>query len=101
LLKKGYQRTADGEVFRHFSRNRERSFVGKAGTMIAEDTIGLHKGQNVQKGDRLVLQIQYTNSLFGDVPEIKKAKAIHPMLIDAVRRHPAIFRHCYDLNGAI
>lgn len=38
---------------------------GKKGTLIAVDTSGIHKGKLLQKDDRLIFQIEFTNSLFG------------------------------------
>jgi len=44
---------------------------GKRGTIIAVDTRGLHKGLEVVEGERLLFQIEFTNSLFGkpDFPD--------------------------------
>jgi len=38
---------------------------GKKGTIMAVDTRGLHKGLELKNGERLILQLQFTNSLFG------------------------------------
>ena len=38
---------------------------GKAGTILAVDTVGLHKGKPPEQGDRLVLQVEFATSLFG------------------------------------
>jgi hypothetical protein len=65
LLKKGYSRLADGEVERYFATTSLKEMVAPRGTILAEDTRGLHKGKHVICGDRLLLQIQYSNSLFG------------------------------------
>jgi len=65
LLKKGYARLTDDEVEGHYGRDRVVEYEAPRGTIIAEDTRGLHKGKNVKRGDRLVLQIQYSNCLFG------------------------------------
>jgi hypothetical protein len=43
--------------------------TGPAGTMLAVDTVGLHKGMPPQSGDRLVLQVEYATSLFGATPD--------------------------------
>jgi len=40
-------------------------FLAPRGTVIAEDTRGLHKGRHVEEGDRLMLQLQFSNVLFG------------------------------------
>ena len=41
------------------------SLSGPAGTMMAVDTVGLHKGLPPQAGDRCVLQVEFATSLFG------------------------------------
>ena len=41
------------------------SLTAKAGTFMAVDTIGLHKGQPPVEGDRCVLQVEFATSLFG------------------------------------
>lgn len=38
---------------------------GKKGIIMAVDTRGLHKGMELIEGERLVFQIEFTNSLFG------------------------------------
>jgi len=65
LLKKGYSRLSDDEVEKFYGRERVVEYEAPRGTIIAEDTRGLHKGKNVKRGDRLILQIQYSNCLFG------------------------------------
>ena len=65
LLRKGYARLTDKEIAENFDKNNVIEFNAPRGTIIAEDTRGLHKGKQVSKGDRLVLQLQFSNSLFG------------------------------------
>lgn len=65
LLKKGYSRLEDQELFEVFDAKDEITFCGQRGTIIFEDTRGLHKGQPILDGHRLVFQLEYTNSLFG------------------------------------
>lgn len=45
--------------------DRVISLAGPAGTMMAVDTVGLHKGLPPQAGDRCVLQVEFATSLFG------------------------------------
>jgi len=45
--------------------DRVVSLSGPAGTMMAVDTVGLHKGLPPQAGDRCVLQVEFATSLFG------------------------------------
>ena len=43
--------------------------TGKAGTLMAVDTVGLHKGKPPKIDDRCVLQVEFATSLFGAVPD--------------------------------
>lgn len=94
LLSKGYARLTDEEVKGIYDSSRIKEFCAPCGTIIAEDTRGLHKGKHVEDGDRLVLQIQYSNSLFGGdypkfhieekrIPELKKSMTEYPELYSA------------------
>jgi hypothetical protein len=65
MTSKGYARLSDEEVLKHYGKDKIKVFTAPKGTIIAEDTRGLHKGTNVINGDRLLFQIQFSNSLFG------------------------------------
>jgi hypothetical protein len=47
-----------------------KHLVAPAGTIMAVDTAGLHKGEVPQVDDRLVLQVQFSTSLFGATFEL-------------------------------
>lgn len=89
LLAKGYARLSDAEVAAHYDKRDFMEFAAPRGTILAEDTRGLHKGQNVRAGNRLILQIQFSNSLFG-APYPKVAiDTIHDGNLTAMaKRHP-------------
>jgi Phytanoyl-CoA dioxygenase (PhyH) len=92
LLKKGYARLTDEEVKAHYSNNDIIEFVAPRGTIIAEDTRGLHKGKHVQSGDRLVLQIQFSNSLFGGYyPKVKMGSELCFELKNTMKQYPDLF----------
>ena len=60
----------DDELVRRLGLwDKVESQMGPAGTMIAVDTIGLHKGQPPIHGDRCVIQVEYATSLFGAHPD--------------------------------
>lgn len=65
MLTKGYARLTDEEVEAHYGKERVVEYTAPRGTIIAEDTRGLHKGKHVERDDRLILQIQFSNTLFG------------------------------------
>ncbi|HWE72067.1 MAG TPA: phytanoyl-CoA dioxygenase family protein [Stellaceae bacterium] len=92
LLAKGYARLTDDEVSAHFDRRDFIEFVAPRGTILAEDTRGLHKGQNVRAGHRLVLQIQFSNSLFGPpYPRVAFNAMRDQNLATMVKRHPRMY----------
>ncbi len=65
FLDRGYVRLMDDEVFGHYGESSEVKFAAPRGTVIVEDTRGLHKGSPVSDNPRLLLQMQLSNSLFG------------------------------------
>ena len=58
-------RIQDAEIFENFHKQDIVEITGKKGTIIAVDTRGLHKGKVLEKGERLIFQVEYANSLFG------------------------------------
>jgi ectoine hydroxylase-related dioxygenase (phytanoyl-CoA dioxygenase family) len=93
LLKKGYARLTDDEVLDHFGRDALVEFCAPRGTVILEDTRGLHKGRHVTGSPRLVLQLQFSNSLFGATNAKVRLGALHdPALRRLVNDAPEIYR---------
>jgi hypothetical protein len=68
LLKKGYARLTDNEVHKAVGTDKLRSFTGPKGTILLEDTRGLHKGSPARAGDRLMLELEFSSSMFGATP---------------------------------
>lgn len=92
LLKKGYARLTDEEVEACYDKKDIIEFVAPRGTIIAEDTRGLHKGRHVVNGDRLMLQIQFSNSMFGGFyPKARLGEKMTEELIIKTRRYPKLY----------
>jgi hypothetical protein len=92
LLRKGYVRLTDEEVEREFPRSDIIEFAAPRGTVIVEDTRGLHKGKHVEEGDRLILQIQFSNSLFGALyPKATMGRDLCTPMSDRVHEFPGIY----------
>ena len=92
LLDKGYARLSDEEVIGNFPREDIMEFVAPRGTILAEDTRGLHKGKHVEQGDRLMLQIQFSNSLFGaDYAKAHFNAPVDTHLQDSMESFPEIY----------
>lgn len=92
ILRKGYARLTDKEIAENFDKNNVIEFNAPRGTIIAEDTRGLHKGKHVSEGDRLVLQLQFSNSLFGGF--YQKAK-LGSQLSDELKNNVAHYPWLY------
>lgn len=92
LLKKGYARLTDSEIKHHFNEDKIIEFSAPRGTIIAEDTRGLHKGRHVEKGDRLMLQIQFSNSLFGGYyPKVTIGNVLTEELRIKIKQFPDLY----------
>ncbi len=66
-------RFTDEEVEAAFGKENLMELGGKKGTIMAVDTRGLHKGKDLTKDKRLIFQIEFANSMFGQTyPLIKK-----------------------------
>lgn len=94
ILKQGYARISDMEISKYYSEDKICTFAAKAGTVIAEDTRGLHKGIPVFEGNRLLLQFQFSNSFFGmNTVKAKIDKIISPKLAEMCHRYPQIYSY--------
>jgi len=75
--------------------SRVERLVAPAGTLMAVDTAGLHKGEVPLVDDRLVLQVEFSTSLFGapfelpQFPASKLARARYASMPDVLRRWAA------------
>jgi len=91
FLKNGYVRFSDELVTKEFGQSPQLEFCVPKGTILAEDTRGLHKGKHVTKGDRLVLQIQFSNSTFGGAIEKRQIIPKIPEMKIAFEKFPRLF----------
>jgi len=74
LLSRGYARLEDDEVSVFHPRSTWKTMEGTKGQILLEDTRGLHKGRALEHDYRLMLQFEYTQSLFGDPPLLQRAQ---------------------------
>ena len=93
LLRRGYSRINDDEVGRFFPTQSWQEMTGAKGTVILEDTRGLHKGKELLAGDRLMFEIEYASSLFGATrPLIEYERSSADRLGDTIARFPSVYR---------
>ena len=64
-MDRGYVRVTDKELEKYYPKSSLKEVTGPSGTIVFGDTSCWHKGKPIVKGDRLILQLEYTNSLFG------------------------------------
>ena len=84
LLNKGYARLTDAEVSGAFGAEKMKSFTGPRGTILLEDTRGLHKGTPARAGDRLMFELEFSSSMFGAAPVM--TGKIHTYHSDGIRQ---------------
>ena len=53
-------RYEEHSLLEYFGAENKKTFIGPAGTMIAEDTMGFHRGSEVVKSYRLIFQLEYS-----------------------------------------
>lgn len=61
----GYARIKDETIIDYYGQDSYLEFVGRRGTIIAEDSRGFHKGMLPLKEDRLLLAFELSNTTFG------------------------------------
>lgn len=93
LLQRGYKRLTDRDVHEHYAEDACREFSAPRGSIIVEDTRGLHKGAHVRAGPRLILQLQFSNGLFGATyPRARISRVQDPSLQRMLMHARAIYR---------
>ncbi|HUO87269.1 MAG TPA: phytanoyl-CoA dioxygenase family protein [Thermoanaerobaculia bacterium] len=87
------RRFSDDEVAAAFGAQRLVEVTGPAGTLVAVDTSGLHKGKVPESGHRLMFQLELASSLFGQrYAQLAVPAGADPGFRDAVERLPGVFR---------
>lgn len=85
------RRYSDAEVVPIFGEDI-RTISGPRGTVFLADTRGLHKGQTLLDGYRLVFQTEYTTSLFGHPYSRPSIVAPTPDFVAMHSRFPSTFQ---------
>ena len=85
LLKDG--RLTDAEVEATYGKENMLELCGRRGTIMAVDTRGLHKGKDLTEGKRLIFQIEFANSMFGQYYPPCKRPALKPELEAQFQRY--------------
>ena len=93
ILERGYVRLSDEEIVDRFGEDKIIPFTGPKGTIIIEDTRGLHKGAVVSSEPRLMLQLQLSNSLFGtNYPKANISNTKSNKVKDFIKTYPSFLQ---------
>ena len=63
----GYQRLNNELIEKNFDRNLIKEITCSKGSILFEDTRGLHKGKQLLRGHRTIFQIEFVTSMFGAI----------------------------------
>jgi len=86
-------RILDNEINSFFLNKDKVEITGGIGSIIAVDTRGLHKGKLLERGERLILQFEFTNSLFGAPYSVANLKdQIDSSFIEFIKAFPHTFQ---------
>ncbi len=92
LLDRGYVRIPDEDIRAVASSKEEVEITGSRGTIIAVDTRGFHKGKALESGDRLIVELDYADSLFGGAFNETVVEDIHCERLDSLMKsYPRIY----------
>jgi hypothetical protein len=86
-------RIQDEEISKSIPQKDILEIAGSKGTIIAVDTRGLHKGKVLEWGERLILQFEFTNSLFGTTYNTIN---LQQQILPEVREVFNKFKHSYQ-----
>jgi hypothetical protein len=101
LLRRGYARIPDADVEQAFGKDQVVELCGPAGSILLVDTIGMHKGKMPRRGNRLVLELQFSSSLFGaNYPAFAPLRAPTAALQQAAAHYPAVYQRLGAIAAA-
>lgn len=83
-------RFKDEEIEAQYSKSEIIEFIAPKGTIIVEDTRGFHKAKMPTKGNRLIMQFELANCLFGPPYSKSSMEIKSPCLQRAVEQNPYI-----------
>lgn len=93
LLKRGYVRVSDVDMAEVYDPDEIVELCGAKGTIMFVDTSGFHKGKPPITDERLIFEIQFSDSLFGaNYPKIDIKSPLSENLAIAFIDRPSAFQ---------
>lgn len=90
ILTLGDRRIQDEEIEALELKANELEICGPRGTIFVGDTRGHHKGKPPENGDRLVLELEFSNSLFGAPYQNVELKQTSVELKETLKNAPRV-----------
>lgn len=82
-------RKTDEQIEKHYGNDRQIEILGEAGTVMMVDTSGFHKGKTPDAGTRMMFQLEFADSLFGqNYGYIEMTDSLKPKVSDALNKYP-------------
>ena len=99
IRSKFYSRIDDEDVYENYGKENEVIFTVPKGSILIEDTKGMHKGYHVEENRRLLLSFQYSNVIFSKPNSpFSLPKKMNANFKELLRKYPDFFAKYYDIN---
>jgi hypothetical protein len=93
LLRRGYVRIPDDDIYARYGIDKVRELCGPAGTMLIVDTKGMHKGKTPKQKNRLIAELQFSSCRFGHAyPRLTLPRNLNPSLKKLMSQYPSVYR---------
>ena len=93
-------RISDEEICKYYPTEDFVEICGEKGLIIAVDTRGWHKGKPLIEGERLLLQVEFANSMFGqNYPKIDLPKDASPSFVSFAHEHSTMFQGIFTQSS--
>jgi hypothetical protein len=85
-------RILDEELTSQYAPDSFKEIIGKAGTILAVDTSGFHKGKPLESGERLLFQMEFATSMFGQYyPPVQKSDKMDKDFLTRIEKYKQTF----------
>lgn len=92
-------RIPDEELMANYPAADFEEITGKAGTILAVDTSGFHKGKPLEKGERLLFQMEFATSMFGqNYPPVQVTEKIAKEFLDTTKKYDRTYKEILKKN---
>ena len=88
-------RFSDSELAQYYKPEEFMVLKGEGGTIMAVDTRGLHKGKPLTEGSRLIFQLEFSSSLFGQSYTSVSQNSLSREYQAMVKKYPDTYHHIF------